>query len=461
MKLIRNDIRQIDDWYNSNLRNTPLVLFGAGQVGKSTLAEDFAKKTNRKIVKINFWKDENNNFHNIFNSTSLATRIIEKLEIYLNTEINPENSILILDEIQSCPKAYSSLKSFKEDLKLPVIATGSYLKLMIKNSKKDFEIPIGCTTELKITPLSFDEFLQNRNLKLYEYINKVTNIKDITTIDSDLHNKFLEHYSEYLFVGGMPEAVKTFIFEKNKILAIKNVRNIQKSLIKGYTNDFLKFKELKYISNSISTKLHYTFQTIAKELNRDIHKDSPVSKFKFKSLGKNAEYRNLANLFEYLYNSGLIIRTFQISKPDEIFSYNNETKNAFKCFYFDVGILNAFLNISFYDLINNKLNISKGAIAENFVAQELYKYQNQELLMWKDKNNQIEFLSYINNKLIPIEVKASRKSQKSASFNKYIKNYKPEKAIKISLRNFGVSNNFISLPIYLINKIFLNDRHNF
>jgi len=239
--------------------------------------------------------------------------------------------------------------------------------------------------------------------------------------------------------------------------AIGATREIHSSLLSGYQNDFLNFRNQKLIRRNVAEKLHYTFATIAAELHKYRQSNTPVKRFRFTSLGKSTEYRRVSNVFEYLARSGLIIRSYVIANAEDSLFAEETEKNAFKCFYFDIGVLNAQLRISYRTIIEDEWNNSKGPIAENFVAQELYHYQNQELLSWKAKNYEVEFLQQSENSFIPIEVKGSKKSLPSASLAKYCEYYKPEKAYKVAPRNFGNNKGFVSLPIYFAGKISSRD----
>lgn len=454
MKLKRNDINELALWWNSALRKTPCILFGARQTGKSTLARDFAMQTGRKVIDINFWKDPEEKFKGIFSSNSSAKKVIENLELILNKKINSNTSILILDEIQECPNAYSLCKSFKEDTNLPIIATGSYLKLFLKNKTEDlkkFFIPVGCTYEINIKPLSFSEYLLNRNSFLYK---KYLEYQFNSRVDDLIHSELLKIYYEYLYVGGLPEIASNFIagVEKDLITSIKTTRILQKNILNGYKSDFLTFASKKIATGNISEKLNYTFDKIAYELYKNYNLDQPVQRFSFKSLGKNANFKRTAHIFEYLISCGLIIPTYFIENSKNW--CENIKKNRFKCYYFDIGILNAQLNINYQTIFNDTWNSYKGFIAENYVAIQLAK-TSEQIFSWNTKNYEIEFLINSNNELMPIEVKASKKSLKSKSLNNYLKKYSPKTAIKVAPRNYGENDGYIAIPIYFIEK--LND----
>ena len=457
MELVRNDLSRLSRWWDTPLRKTPCVLFGARQTGKSTLATKFASSLGREVLNINFWKDRDSRYKKIFQNKTSAKDVISDIEITLNKKLIPQETILLLDEIQECPAAYSLCKSLKEDTDLPVIATGSYLKLFLKAlSKKegglDFEVPVGCTHELTITPLSFSEYLLNRSSFLYE---KYKALPLDQKIDNLIHEQLLKAYYEYLFTGGLPEVVSNFLSlqESDLPTAIEVTREIQNNLIKGYKNDFLSFSNKQLIRGNVAERLSYTFDTVSHELYRYQELDRPVQRFTFSSLGKNSEYRRVSHIFEYLTSAGLIIPSYVIGKPGIPRAGHTSSKNAFKCFYFDTGILNAKLDIEYKAIIENRWNSYKGSIAENFVAQQLYHKTNQSLLSWKTKNYELEFLLEQDSEMIPIEVKASKLPSSSPSLNNYIKNFSPSAAYKVAPKNFGKNSGFNSIPIYLVEKL--------
>ena len=302
MYLQRQALNSLKQWYNGPLRKMPAVLFGARQVGKSTLAAEFAKSTGRDVITVNFWKDADETYKRLFSESASAKELLSSLEVILGRRINQESAFLILDEIQACPRAYSLCKSFKEDTHIPVIATGSYLRLLLRfgNMTRDghqkFEIPVGCTYEKLVTPLRFSEYLANRNEPLSERYQALS-IQN--KIDDVLHRELLKVYYEYLYVGGMPEAMSAFLDQHNDSVqeALVNTREIHKALLSGYQNDFLTFGRDAFEQRNLGERLHYTFLTVAKELYRYRETDSPVKRFRFTSLGKNAEYKRVANVF--------------------------------------------------------------------------------------------------------------------------------------------------------------------
>ena len=157
--------------------------------------------------------------------------------------------------------------------------------------------------------------------------------------------------------------------------------------------------------------------------------------------------------FEYLERSGLVLRTHVLKHPEEPLFVDDQQKNAFKCFYFDIGILNTQLKVPFRSIIEDTWMCSKGPIAENFVAQQLHHCGQEELMAWKKDNYEIEFLVNHEAGPIPIELKASKKSRPSMSLTKFVEQYHPKRAYKLAPRNYGMNQGIVSLPIYMVEKI--------
>jgi predicted AAA+ superfamily ATPase len=454
MKLKRKDLIDLERWWSSPLRERPCVLFGARQVGKSTLALDFAKSKNREPIVVNFWKDDGGRFSQIFRYRSSAQSVLTKLETLLERKISAENSILILDEIQACPAAYTLCKSFCEDTNLPVIATGSYLKLFLtaEEHDPDFEVPIGCTYEKLVTPLTYSEYLQNANSRLYDFFCEA-NPEGV--VDDFYHQELLKHFYDFLFVGGMPDAIKNFLTLKQESLlnAIEITREIQNGLLLSYQNDFLNNHLKQRLHGKIASKVNATFHLIAQELQKQHHTERPVQRFRLKSMGEHTSYQRVANVFEYLVASGLILRTDIIRDPTEPILPKVDQGSSFKCYYWDTGMLNAQLQSSYTSIVENSQNSYKGYIAENFVAQHLSHNLTTSLISWSSRHYEIEFLLREGSGFIPLEVKASKRNARSPSLSNYIKNYSPSRAIKIAPRNFGTSPEFTSIPIYFVEKL--------
>ncbi|MBL6988882.1 MAG: ATP-binding protein [Bacteriovoracaceae bacterium] len=464
MEWLKRDAEQrLEEWFATPSRS-PLVIFGPRQVGKTALAKHFASKhfgqTNQNIVSINFYKDVNDRrrpkrFASIFEATQDPKEILTELEILLDREINPDKTIILLDEIQECLRAYEVLKLFKDEYpQLAIIATGSYMRLFLEQIS-DIKHPVGCTEELSLHPLSFREFLQNYSSILYkEYVS--IDINRPKQLSQNLHDKFMEALEYYFFTGGMPEVVFNFLKLKQSNLpgAIRATKRKKAELFSKYHYDLE-----KYSKHTDVKKIKRIFEQIPTYLEK-FHEET-VERFKLKQLKEGTRYKEVKSAFDYLKYSGLIIQTFFTKVPTLPFhiGVDDNERGQFKCYLFDVGILNSRLGISYKTLSTKGVGHYKGYIAENFVAQQISKYtQMDELYCYKRNSNkdsaEIEFIIEKDTHVIPIEVKSSKKSLKSKSLDSYITKFRPKYAFKCTPANFSDNNGYLQIPLYLIEKIF-------
>lgn len=435
-------------WKNSKLRS-PLLLVGSRQVGKTTILSEFLSKNSRQVMKVNFWNDRNNKFKRIFQENGEAKKIIRELEDLLSIDgFDPGVDSIFIDEIQECPEAYSSLKSFKEEYPgLLVVASGSYLQLFSKNNKMS-NLPVGCVDEMVLKPLSFEEFLENIDSEVHaRYEELQVNNFEVT---STLHDKLVARMNEYFFTGGLPELVAFFKDSHGNAGVRERIRSKQKTLVKQYSGDFQKYGKSQHVK-----KIDKLFSSIPYQLER-VHDDT-VRRFMYTELGKNANYSLFHFAFDYLEQAGLILRSFIVSRNDLSRRVHEkiEERNIFKCYYFDAGLLNAVLGIPADSLLKN-LGSYKGYLAENFVATQLaHKY---DLFSYRKNSKldaaEVEFLLCSDDGgVVPVEVKSSMKSLKSKSLEYFIREFHPQKAYKLIPGRHHNASGAMALPLYMVGKI--------
>jgi len=450
--LNRSIINRLHRWNNSTIRS-PLLLIGPRQVGKTTLLKIFGKQIGKRLFEINFWNDQNKLLQNIFKRSSNPQNILKELADYFEVDsINISEDVLFFDEIQECPEAYSSLKIFKEQMRnLRILVTGSYLQLFLKNEEIK-KLPVGCIDEFFLSPLSFSEFLENYDSDIYKRYCALE--LDHFHVTLPLHQKLSEILIEYFFTGGLPEVVLLYLSGNKTHQERLDVRKKQKDLLNQYVLDFQKYGKGVHVK-----KIDQIFQSIPIQLERV--SDQSVDRFSYRDLGKNAKYQTLHWSFQFLKNAGLIIRSFIVSKIDHPFRVHDqkEERNIFKCFYFDIGLLNAALNSS------TKIHLEdwgayKGYIAENFVAISLFQKFQTELVTFKKNSKadsaEIEFLiTDDEGNTIPLEVKSSKKAMTSKSLDSYILDYSPKFAYKFvpTMGDEFKQNRYKSIPLYMVDRI--------
>lgn len=416
-------------WKNTESK-IPLMVVGARQIGKTYIINEFCKKEFKKYIYINLL--ETPEIVSIFSRDINVMEKFKRMEIFLDTKIDIENTVIFFDEVQESEDIISSLKFFCEsEEKFKIICDGSLLGVKINRFKKSF--PVGKVRILNMASMDFEEFLMaNENLMLIDEIYNSYN--KMIPIDNVLHNKLIELYKMYLCVGGMPEAVKDIINKKMNILEFN--KNIASDIIISYLNDMNKY----VVSNAESIKIESIYKSIPTQLS------NPSNKFQYSKLNKNARSRDYIEPLNWLISSSMIYKS-NLVKNIQIPLKGFIDENCFKLYLSDVGLLTSLLEVKYNDIILDNLEIYKGIITENYVATQLVSNKN-DLYYWRSSNKaEIDFLLYNDDGIIPVEVKAN-KNIKSKSLNMYIEKFKPKYSIRISNKNFGFENGIKSVPLY-------------
>lgn len=416
-------------WKNTESK-IPLMVVGARQIGKTYIINEFCKKEFKKYIYINLL--ETPEIVSIFSRDINVMEKFKRMEIFLDTKIDIENTVIFFDEVQESEDIISSLKFFCEsEEKFKIICAGSLLGVKINRFKKSF--PVGKVRILNMASMDFEEFLMaNEKFMLIDEIYNSYN--KMMPIDNVLHNKLIELYKMYLCVGGMPEAVKDIINKKMNILEFN--KNIASDIIISYLNDMNKY----VVSNAESIKIESIYKSIPTQLS------NPSNKFQYSKLNKNARSRDYIEPLNWLISSSMIYKS-NLIKNIQIPLKGFIDENCFKLYFSDVGLLTSLLGVKYNDIILDNLEIYKGIITENYVATQFVSNKN-DLYYWSSSNRaKIDFILYNDDGIIPVEVNAS-KNIKSKSLNMYIEKFKPKYSIRISNKNFGFENGIKSVPLY-------------
>ena len=421
-------------WKNNRF-SKPLLLQGARQVGKTYLITQFGKNEFENLIYLNFEQDPNLKL--IFEGTLEAKVVLENISLYLGQKINPDNTLLFFDEIQILPRALTSLKYFQEELpEYKIIAAGSLLGVSVGMHES---FPVGKVNFLTLYPLSFEEFLNAFDEEMLA--EKIAAKTEISPIPEVFHNKLLTLLKKYLFLGGMPEVLQSYLNTNDILLS----RKIQNEILEAYQRDFS-----KYATNSEAVKLSELWRSIPSQLARE------NKKFKYKEIKIKARASLYEQTIEWLRKAGLINVAYNISVPKlPLSGYANFSK--FKIYMLDSGLLGAMLKLS-SEIILKPDDLFKeynGAFIENFVASEL-RTKNSELFYWTSKSDaEVDFIIERKNKIYPLEIK-SGKSKNIKSLRSYADKFNPKLLIRTSPRNYIKSDNFVNIPLYsvgVINKI--------
>jgi len=409
----------------------PLILRGARQVGKTWFVRQYSQSAGLNLLELNF--EANPALKACFEDTLEPKEILEQLEVMLDRSIEP-NTLLFLDEIQACPKAYVALKFFcDKQPDLPVVAAGSHLGIL--EQMDSVSHPIGYVEEMQLFPMSFEEFLiavQPQKI-LLEALHQNKKLPKV------IHDKLMTRYREYLFVGGLPETVELWRKDQPLKQRIDAVRQNQRQLLNLYKSDFS-----KYHGNS-ALHLVATWEAIARQLHQT--HDASTNRFQFKGVlpGKKA-YAQFQDHFQRLEATGLIYRCPVISEAQYPLKVSAKD-SLFKAFYFDTGILLCELDYSYQALMQNE-NISyKGFLTENYVATEL-KNLHCQMFSYKTKSSEVEFLVQNQTSVIPIEVKNN--NLKAKSFINLLAQHPSFHGIKVSCHPYFSEKRFDNYPLYQV-----------
>ena len=415
----------------------PLILKGVRQVGKTYILKKFGNQNFKKTHYLNF--EENELLTRIFERDLNPERIIREISFHLDSSIDIEHDILIMDEIQQCPKAMTSLKYFNELMPgFAICSAGSLLGIQLTPSS----FPVGKVQYLEMFPMCFKEFLfACKEKKAFNYLE---NINYLSPIPDIIHLKLWDFFKIYLIVGGMPEAINTYILNKDDLfIALNKVRKKQKDLIQAYLADIAKHSG-KVNSMHIERILTNIPSTLAKE------QDGSASKFKFKGIVSGITgYTRLAGAMDWLIASGLVHKIHITNRAMLPFSAFIK-ENRFKLFMFDVGILQAMADLPAKSILEYNFGTYKGYIAENFVAQELICKGCSPLYSWKEKKSEVEFIIESKGRILPVEVKSGWVTQ-AKSLKIFAQKYDPPFRTIMSAKNLCIDpiNKIHHYPIYL------------
>ena len=426
----RQALQKLINWKNKADRK-PLIIRGARQVGKTWLMKEFGQKEYNKTAYINF--ESSKVLQSLFVENYDVNRIITALQIEAGSRIDT-NTLIILDAIQEAEGAITSLKYFYENApQYHILAAGSLLGVAF-HKKSSF--PVGKVEFIDLYPMNYTEFLlangQNALVNLLEN-NEWGLIKSFK-------NKFIHNLRQYYFIGGMPEAVFSFIHNND----FSEVRNIQKRILLGYEQDFS-----KHAPNEIVPRIRMVWNSIPGQLAKE------NKKFIYKALKSGARAKDYELALLWLVDSGLASKVYRITKPGlPLKAY--EDFNAFKLFINDVGLLAAMGDIDVKTLLDGNMLFQefKGALTEQFVLQQLKSVNEETLYYWSAERSaaEIDFVVQYSGTIFPVEVKAEENLQ-AKSLKTFYQKYTHTKAIRTSMSDFRIDNWLKNLPLYAIHKL--------
>ena len=426
----RSIIKQLEQWKDKPDRK-PLMLLGARQVGKTFVLKQFGKESFEHCAY--FSVDEENGVADIFRKTKNPIQIVEQLSFLCDKPIKVGKTLLILDEIQSCPEAISSLKYFCENMPdLALVCAGSLLGLAFGH--ECFSFPVGKVDHLNMYPLTFSEFLEQKDAGLYRYF---ISIKAVESLPEVFFNRLASSFTAYRICGGMPEAA-TKMLNADMASVEENLRNI----LKDYTFDFV-----KHATPLLANRISHVWNSLPSQLAKENHK------FLYQLVRPGARAREYEDALLWLQNAGLIHKVSLCQTP-RIPLKSYEDLSTFKIYALDIGILRVLseMDASVYIDTTSAFSEFKGALAENYILQSLTANGLNCMRYWSSGNRaEVDFLLQYGNMVIPIEVKSDT-NIKGRSLVEYDKKYSPSLRLRYSMRNLSKDGNLINIPLFLADR---------
>lgn len=421
-------LTSLSKWKKSKSRK-PLIIQGARQVGKTWLMKEFGRREYEQVAYINF--ESSDSLKSIFKEDFDISRLITAFQIETGIRIRPDNTLIILDEIQEAERGITSLKYFCENApQYHIIAAGSLLGITL-HQKTSF--PVGKVDFLTLYPMSFNEFLLALGQEqLYELLKSndwpmITNFKA----------KLIGHLRHYYFIGGMPEAVSSFISEND----FDRVRTIQKNILSAYDHDFS-----KHAPAEIVPRIKMLWQSIPSQLSKE------NKKFIYGVVKQGGRAKEFELALAWLTDCGLVHKIQRISKAAiPLIAYQDTS--AFKLFILDVGLLSAMGGLTKQTILmgNSIFSEFKGALAEQFVLQHLKTRQFFQVFYWSSDTSrgELDFVIQNNDRVIPIEVKAEE-NLKAKSLKSFFEKFNPTISVRTSMSDYRKESWLVNVPLYAI-----------
>ena len=418
MRIERDIINQFKAWKEAAGRK-PILLKGARQIGKTWAMETFGKECFKYCVKFDF--DRHPELKSVFQVSKDPQRLIRELTLYCDQPIIAGETLMIFDEIQECEEALNSLKYFREEApQYHIIAAGSLLGVAVK--KRKMTVPVGNVKIIDMYPVTFREFLRASDVRTYDYIESLEEIRHLPEI---ILNKLRTEYRRYQVSGGMPEAIVALLENKG----IGEVETALQGILDLYELDFAKYAEPREIP-----RIHAIWHSLPAQLSKENRK------FIYKVIKTGARSKDYEDALMWLEDAGMVYRIFSVSKPGMPISAYEET-DAFKVYACDCGLLRRLAHLPATVVTDPIANYTefKGAMAENAVLQSIMPFMDdQKPNYWTSPGTaEVEFVIQWNDEIIPVEVKAEENISGS-SLSVYFKTYNPHYRMRFSMLNLQI-----------------------
>lgn len=426
--MYRSAIEHLQRWKEKKNRK-PLIIEGARQVGKTWLMKEFGRQAFDDVVYVNF--DSNTRMSDLFAADLDTERLIRGIELFSGKKIDPQQTLLIFDEVQEVPRALASLKYFYEDApQYHIVCAGSLLGIALHEGTS---FPVGKVDFLKLYPLSFREFLMA--------VGKVRFAELIESGDCEMVTAFRQQYMDalrqYYFVGGMPEAVSSYVEEQD----FNEVRAIQRRILEAYEHDFS-----KHVPAEIVPRLRMLWNSIPAQLAKE------NKKFIYGLVREGARAKDYETALMWLSDCGLVHRIGRVNAAGLPLKAYEDVK-AFKLFVLDVGLLGCMTGLRQQTLLdgNDIFTEFKGALTEQYVCQQLITRSELGIYYYTNDRGscEVDFVVDDGTRVIPLEVKATV-NLRAKSLKTYCEKYQPDIAVRVSMSDYKKQEGLLNLPLYCL-----------
>ena len=408
----------VKDWIDNG--KDAFLITGARQIGKTYLIRQCLKESGIPYIELNFI--EQPELVELFRGAKDVKELLMRLSLVVKEPLKKGRTILFLDEIQEFKDIVTRIKFLVEEGSFRYIMSGSLLGVELNDLRS---APVGYMRIYDMYPLDFKEFAQAAGVHDGTFEQLRVHFKECTPVDEFVHAKMLDVFYLYLIIGGMPEAVSTYI-ETNDLSQVAQIHN---KIIRLYKKDFSKY-EHRY-----KLKLQEIYDAMPGQL------DQKNKRFQLNSLGKGISYDRVANDFLWLKDAGVAIPVYNISEPKSPLIIS-ENRNLFKLFFSDVGLLTScYSNQVKVAILNKDKSINNGALFENAVAQELLSKGHKVYYFNSKKQGELDFVIELDGKVTPLEIKSGKEYKKHSALNNVLQNeeYQIAQAYIFSEGNVEVS----------------------
>lgn len=428
--------RKIDRFLDNFYRHTnkALLITGARQIGKTYSIREMGKRNFENFIEINFITSPD--AVGIFQNAKDVAEILLRLSAFVDKPLVKGRTLVFFDEVQVCPDVVTLIKALVDEGSYRYALSGSLLGVELNNLRSE---PVGYMDVKEMYPLDLEEFFVA--IGMSQDVLKVLrqNWQEKTAVDGFVHQRLMSAFRLYLVVGGMPQAVQTYLSSNN----LQEIVAIQKSILLEYQRDIMKYQR-----DDGSQKLYIEdiFQLIPSELN------AKNKRFILKSLNEKARFSTYENSFLWLRDAGVALPTYNVEEP-KLPLLLAKTRNLFKLFQSDVGLLaSQFAGGIQLQLLNDSQSINFGSIYENLVAQELkahgfmlYYYNNKRM-------GEIDFVIEYEGKVLPIEVKSGKDYERHTALSNVMKSieYDIPEALVLCNDNVKTIGKVTYMPIYML-----------